>query len=167
MYIKIRKTSRTRRNPLHLAKVIFIKLLTLFANKIVPGTLSLNVILAIYLLNNSYDPVATWLAIGTIVSSTWLLFDRLAYYIESQRRYSRANALRLNGARHTEQQWQYLLWRTNGRCAKCQCFGTKDNPITKDHIIPLSLGGTDNINNIQPLCRQCNSWKGTRIIDYR
>ena len=48
-------------------------------------------------------------------------------------------------------------------CLKCR----KQKKLTIDHIIPLSKGGDDVANNIQPLCFSCNSSKGARHIDYR
>lgn len=44
-----------------------------------------------------------------------------------------------------------------------QCGG----PPGVDHVVPLSHGGSNTIDNIQPLCTVCNSEKGTRTKDYR
>lgn len=48
----------------------------------------------------------------------------------------------------------------------CVCCGAKGR-LTVDHVIPLCLGGSNTIDNIQPLCRSCNPSKGIKIIDYR
>lgn len=49
---------------------------------------------------------------------------------------------------------------------KCLCCGSYDD-ICIDHVVPLSLGGFNRVDNMQPLCRSCNSKKGVKTIDYR
>mgnify|MGYP000435089036 CR=1 FL=1 len=69
-----------------------------------------------------------------------------------------------SGGRHSEAQWQQLLILCEHKCVAC---GTSED-ITRDHIVPLSRGGSDDISNIQPLCRACNSAKNKyKIVDYR
>ena len=52
----------------------------------------------------------------------------------------------------------------NNCCVKCGDSGIK---LTIDHIKPVSKGGPDIAENIQPLCRKCNSSKGVRNVDHR
>lgn len=49
----------------------------------------------------------------------------------------------------------------------CLCCGDRDSLLTPDHVVPLSLGGSNRIANVQPLCGSCNSWKNTKTLDYR
>lgn len=35
--------------------------------------------------------------------------------------------------------------------------------LTKDHIIPKSRGGKNNIDNYQPMCSNCNNEKGNKL----
>lgn len=135
--------------------------------RITVGVLLANLAASLYLLTTRED-----LAVGlyVLLSCVTILlvslpnFDR---YIEQQRPYSRINALRLNGGTHTSAQWEQLKRRMNYKCVKCQGLERDVGTLTKDHIIPVSSGGTDNITNIQPLCRKCNSTKGAKIADYR
>lgn len=67
---------------------------------------------------------------------------------------------------HTEEEWATLKAKYNYTCLRC---GQREPDIvlTRDHVIPLSRGGSDYISNIQPLCDPCNSAKGIRTTDYR
>jgi 5-methylcytosine-specific restriction endonuclease McrA len=63
----------------------------------------------------------------------------------------------------TLEEWESVLSMHDYRCANC---GTDEN-ITMDHIIPIVNGGSYSVNNVQPLCKSCNSRKATKTIDYR
>ncbi|RLC88792.1 MAG: hypothetical protein DRJ03_01700 [Chloroflexi bacterium] len=45
---------------------------------------------------------------------------------------------------------------------RCQYCGTWKN-LTVDHIVPVSKGGSDDVNNLQTLCNECNARKGARL----
>ncbi len=81
---------------------------------------------------------------------------------ESGDRFTKLQVARAKGT-HTEQDWFDLLGVVGKTCGRC---GTSDNVI-KDHIVPLSFGGSDGLENIQPLCVSCNSQKGSDTTDYR
>lgn len=64
----------------------------------------------------------------------------------------------------SSKEWNDVIKKLGKRCL---CCGREDVPITMDHIVPLCLGGTHTIDNVQPLCVSCNSRKHTKVIDYR
>ncbi len=45
-------------------------------------------------------------------------------------------------------------------CSDCLTEASPNNPLTGDHIRPLSRGGTNDPSNIRVLCRRCNSRRG-------
>jgi len=75
----------------------------------------------------------------------------------------RRAAKRGNGGSFTLQEWLNLCEQSGYACLCCR----EKKPLTVDHVVPVRAGGTSGIENIQPLCRECNSKKGTRIVDYR
>jgi hypothetical protein len=79
-----------------------------------------------------------------------------------QRRIRKLNV----GGSHTQGQWELLKKQYNFTCPCCK----KPEPeitLTEDHIIRLSKGGSNNIENIQPLCKRCNSSKYTQVVYYQ
>ena len=67
-----------------------------------------------------------------------------------------------NSERYTPPLNNRTLFRRDANvCMYCaERFSTSD--LTRDHIQPLSLGGTDNWTNVVTACRRCNNHKGGR-----
>lgn len=76
----------------------------------------------------------------------------------------RSISLKASKDHYTPSEWLELVYECVGKCLRCGNYTAK---LTADHIIPLTRGGSDGIENIQPLCKGCNSRKGTKTIDYR
>ena len=66
---------------------------------------------------------------------------------------------------HTFGEWENLKAQYNWTCPNCK-RKESESKLTLDHIIPLSKGGSNNIENIQPLCINCNCRKQAKTILY-
>jgi len=73
--------------------------------------------------------------------------------------------LKIESLTHTYGEWELLKNQYGYTCPCCK-KPEPDISLTEDHIIPLSKGGSDLIENIQPLCMHCNNVKYTKIIKY-
>jgi 5-methylcytosine-specific restriction endonuclease McrA len=76
---------------------------------------------------------------------------------------TRRTRLTKAGGAFTVSEWKVLCKKHGNRCLCCG----KRRKLTADHVVPVSKGGSSNIENIQPLCKSCNSKKGTKTTDYR
>ena len=66
---------------------------------------------------------------------------------------------------HSEAEWLGLVSAFQCRCVMCGSE-MRACDVHKDHIIPIYQGGSDGIENIQPLCGPCNSSKGPDTFNW-
>ena len=124
---------------------------------------------SVLMLNQNYEPLSITSARRAVV----LLFQGKAEMIETadglkirsiSKAYSLPSVVRL---------WQYkkvpfkrimltrknVITRDGNRCQYC---GTSKGPMTVDHIIPKTMGGTESWENLVCSCSKCNNKKGDR-----
>ena len=101
------------------------------------------------------------------------------FYADIHRRWKKANPdacramgnnrrtrLAGNGGSYTAQEWIDLKAFYGNRCLMCN-RPESEVLLTFDHVIPVLHGGTSDISNAAPLCKSCNSKKGTKTLDLR
>jgi len=74
---------------------------------------------------------------------------------------ARARALGVEGELDLTSRAQ-MIARWGDLCLAC---GAPE--VTLDHVVPLVLGGSNDISNLQPLCIDCNRAKNRKTTDYR
>lgn len=72
----------------------------------------------------------------------------------------RWNMLRTTGT-YAVSEWIKLLRVFDYTCPACNRRGV---PLSVDHKIPVKLGGTNTLDNLQPLCVPCNVRKFTKVM---
>lgn len=82
-----------------------------------------------------------------------------------RRAYDQRRRARKNKVISRPYDFKAICTQYGNKCLRCD---RNDIDLTVDHVIPISWGGPDTADNIQPLCLSCNAGKGNhRATDYR
>lgn len=77
-------------------------------------------------------------------------------------RRNRKSRIKANRFEFTERDWARLVARYRGCCAYC---GVKpDQPLQREHVIPVARGGRHSAGNILPACPRCNGSKKAKLL---
>jgi 5-methylcytosine-specific restriction endonuclease McrA len=71
----------------------------------------------------------------------------------------------IRGHKRVRDSVRRAVWaKSDGVCWYCGCV-LKVHGFTVDHVHPQFHGGSDDLANLVPACRKCNSGKGTRTLE--
>lgn len=103
-------------------------------------------------------------------------FGKLPYWVNGvPERKRRARPKKLRSARRWANRRRRVFEEAGWRCVACGRKGVDINdwdarrenpelvPLTVDHIVPRSKGGSRSFENLQSMCRPCNGAKGNRM----
>ncbi|MFC1691943.1 HNH endonuclease [Candidatus Latescibacterota bacterium] len=124
---------------------------------------------AVLLLNNNFEPITTCTARRAIVM-VWTgkaeIIECTGLYVHSvSMRVDIPSIIRLLIYVNIAHRWDVQLTKQNilKRDRKtCQYCGRTEGPMTVDHVIPRSHGGSEAWENLVCACSSCNNRKGDR-----
>lgn len=81
-------------------------------------------------------------------------------------RQARLRLARAKGS-HTVAEWEAIVAETAGICVRCgyQHNLEFERPC-KAYVVPIALGGSNAIDNLQPLCTRCARGKGDERVNW-
>jgi 5-methylcytosine-specific restriction endonuclease McrA len=94
--------------------------------------------------------------------------EAIQRYEERTNRFGDKPRKKIYRGSHTRRQWEALKEKYGYACPGCGCKGklTKDHAISRDYGRQHDVPWLDSIDNIQPLCPECNCKKGNGSFSY-
>jgi hypothetical protein len=96
-----------------------------------------------------------WLSLLFGVLACLILFYGVHYFRKKRKDKSASEYSRYIPSEVKQQVWE----RDKHKCVKCG----RECDLEYDHEIPVSKGGSNTVNNIRLLCKQCNRKKSGKI----
>jgi 5-methylcytosine-specific restriction endonuclease McrA len=84
--------------------------------------------------------------------------NRERYRVHSHKQRARVQGVE---GTFTPAEWEAKLRLYRGRCHWCR--KKIQGPLQIDHVLPLSKGGTNRLENVVPCCARCNLSKGSKL----
>jgi len=88
----------------------------------------------------------------------WYANNREVYYANNRKRRAR-----MYNAEHTPWSRQQVWEQTKGVCYLC--LSALDGSWHVDHVVPISRGGRDSLDNLLPACASCNASKKDNLLE--
>jgi len=86
---------------------------------------------------------------------------------ENQRLHKELISANRNQRKAISTKLRFQVFQRDGfRCKCCGKIAGDGVELQVDHIQPVAKGGTNDLQNLQTLCRECNSGKRTETVDF-
>jgi 5-methylcytosine-specific restriction endonuclease McrA len=97
-------------------------------------------------------------------AASWRSTNPTKAAAQSARRHGRE---RLASGKFTADDQEVLVAEYGYKCLCCSRHQSICGQLVADHVVPISVGGSHDRANRQPLCGRCNRRKAAASVDYR